>query len=32
MPELKKKYQRQQTPDQILKPDPYEFIHLEMFV
>lgn len=26
------KHQRQQTPDQILKPSLYELIHLGMFV
>lgn len=35
MPEFEKKkknHQRQQMPDQILKPNLYEFIHLGMFV
>lgn len=35
MPEFKKKkknHQRQKMPDQILKPNPYKFIHLGMFV
>ena len=30
--EKKKNHQRQQTPDQILKPNLYELIHLGMFV